>query len=210
MISQRSSERFFYLYSMKKAQLRKIYLEKRNELSKEEVRNLSEKIFENFVLQFKPIENQKVHIFLSIEKFNEVNTSLFINYFFQNKIRVFVPKMVGTKLIAVELTENSELEENSWGIVEPVSNEDCGIKHFDFVVTPLLCCDREGNRVGYGKGFYDKFFADLDPSTKKIGVSLFPPIEKIDDVSPSDVPLDYLVTPTEVLSFGIFTSKFTK
>ena len=84
------------------------------------------------------------------------------------------------------------------------------MKNYDFVITPLLYADQFGNRVGYGKGFYDRFFSEINRNAVKIGVSFFPPNEEIDDVSDFDVPLNYLVTPTEVLSFGSFESKFTK
>lgn len=186
---------------MKKSEIRKAYLAKRNSLSKDEVLYFSEKIFKNFVLQFKPIKNHKVHIFLSIEKFNEISTKFFIDYFFEENINVFVPKMAGGKLIAAEFNPETEMETNSWGILEPKTIEDAGIRDFDFVITPLLCCDREGNRVGYGKGFYDKFFTEVSSNTKKIGVSLFPPIDSVEDVSREDIPVDYLITPDEILSF---------
>lgn len=186
---------------MTKSEIRKLYLEKRKTLSSDEVLSLSENIFENFIHYFKPIENQKVHVFLPIEKFNEFNTFLFINYFFRNKIRVFVPKMIGENLIAIEIFPDSKFIQNSWEILEPESNEDSGENEFDFVITPLLYSDNQGNRVGYGKGFYDKFFSELNSKTKKIGINYFNPEEKIDDVEVFDIPLDYLVTPTAVLSF---------
>ena len=91
---------------------------------------------------------------------------------------------------------------NNWGISEPVSDEDYGILDYDFVITPLLYCDRQGNRVGYGKGFYDGFFEKVSVETKKIGVNYFNPEENIDDVWENDIPLDYLVTPDAVLSFA--------
>lgn len=186
---------------MLKSEIRKIYLEKRKALSKDEVQELSKEIFDQFTFYFKPSENQLVHLFLPIKKFNEIDTNIFINYFFENKIRVFVPKIVENKLISVELKENSVLIENSWRISEPESSEDSGEKEFDFVLTPLLYCDNQGNRVGYGKGFYDEFFKKINSKTLKIGINYFSPQEKIDDVWEEDVPLDYLVTPTEVLSF---------
>ena len=195
---------------MTKSEIRKLYLEKRKTLSEDEVLSLSEKIFENFNTQFKPIENQKVHVFLPIDKFNEINTFLFINYFFRNKIRVFVPKMIDENLISIEIFPDSKFSQNLWEIFEPESDEDSGEKEFDFVITPLLYSDNQGNRVGYGKGFYDKFFSELNSKTKKIGVNYFKPEEKIDDVEAFDIPLDYLVTPTEVLSFGNLASKFSK
>ena len=186
---------------MKKSEIRKIYLEKRKALSKREVLNLSSLIYGTFFSWFQPLEHQKIHLFLSIEKFNEIDTSIFIEELFEENIRVFVPKVLNDKLISIEIFPDSKFIQNSWGIFEPISNEDSGEKEFDFVITPLLYCDNQGNRVGYGKGFYDKFFSELDSKTKKIGINYFDPDCMIDDVEAFDIPLDYLVTPTEVLSF---------
>ncbi|MCD0478447.1 5-formyltetrahydrofolate cyclo-ligase [Chryseobacterium sp. LC2016-29] len=186
---------------MKKSEIRKIYLEKRKNLSQDEVSFLSEKIFANFVNYFKPISEQKVHIFIPIEKFNEMNTQLFIDYFLSRNIKVYVPKIVDVKLISVEIFSDTPFATNNWGISEPLSNEDFGVLDFDFVITPLLYCDFKGNRVGYGKGFYDEFFSNISKDSKKIGVNYFNPDDMIDDVWENDIPLDYLVTPTEILSF---------
>lgn len=195
---------------MKKSTLRKRYLEKKSLLTGEEVYSFSNNIFTNFLGHFPLIQNQKIHCFLSIPEKNEVDTSLFLKAFFDIGIRVFVPKIVKGKLISVEIKRKTPLPKNSWGIPEPESSVDSGTKDFDYVITPLLYCDAEGNRVGYGKGFYDGFFSSLEESAKKIGVSFFPPKEKVDDIWENDVPLNYLVTPTEVLSFTGGISKLTK
>jgi 5-formyltetrahydrofolate cyclo-ligase len=186
---------------MKKSDLRKKYLEKRESLSDEEIFQHSENIFRNFIEYFKPLAQQKVHIFIPSHKFKEVNTGLFTDYFFSRNIKVFVPKIVDTKLIAVEIFADSKFELNNWGISEPVSNEDSGVLDFDYIITPLLYCDKFGNRIGYGKGFYDGFFESVSKESKKIGVNYFNPDENIDDVWEGDIPLDYLVTPIDVLSF---------
>ena len=186
--------------SLTKKELRTIYKEKRMALSQDEVHFLSQKILDQFILQFNIIENQKVNIFLSIEKLKEVNTRIFIDYFFENKISVFVPKIQGENMISVEIFPNSEFEINNWGIKEPISNIDANVE-LDYVLTPLLYCDQFGNRVGYGKGFYDQFFENIDANCSKVGVGLFQPREKIDDVWEKDIPLNYLVTPVETLSF---------
>lgn len=187
---------------MLKAELRKEYMQKRKALSDDKAFFLSEKIFGNFTDYFKPLPGQKVHIFIPIQKFREIDTKLFIDYFLSRNIRVFVPKVVNTKLISVEIFNDTHYEVNTWGISEPVSDEDSGISDFDFVITPLLYCDGKGNRVGYGKGFYDGFFENVSVDTKKIGVNYFNPDENIDDVWDHDIPLDYLVTPDAVLSFS--------
>lgn len=186
---------------MLKAELRKKYMQKRKALSHDEAFLLSENIFQNFVEYFKPHAGQKIHIFVPIEKFNEIDTQIFINYFLAQNIRVYVPKIVEDKLINIEVFTDTVFDTNSWGISEPVSNEDSGENYFHYVITPLLYCDGKGNRVGYGKGFYDALFQSLSSETKKIGVNYFDPDEYIDDVWENDIPLDYLVTPTEVLSF---------
>jgi len=186
---------------MLKAELRKKYMQKRKALSTDEAFLLSEKIFNNFIEYFKPVSGDKVHIFIPIEKFKEIDTQIFINYFLKQNIRVFVPKIINDKLINIEIFENTEFETSKWGIPEPVSNEDSGENNFNYVITPLLYCDKKGNRVGYGKGFYDGFFENLSSETKKIGVNYFNPDENIDDVWENDISLDYLVTPTDVLSF---------
>lgn len=186
---------------MFKKDLRKIYLEKRMTLSKDEVNFLSEKIFDKFILQFNIIENQKVSIFLPISKFNEINTLEFIKFLWSKKVNLFIPKIIDKDLISVKFTPETILIENSWGILEPLSNQNEETV-FDYVITPLLYCDSFGNRVGYGKAFYDKFFQTINSDAKKIGVNYFAPTDVIDDISELDVKLDYLITPDEMLSFS--------
>lgn len=186
---------------MLKAELRKKYTQKRKALSDDEAFLLSQKIFENFIKYFNPKVGEKVHIFIPIPARKEIDTQIFIKYFLEQNIRVYVPKIVADKLINIEIFEDTLYETNSWRITEPVSNEDSGENYFHYVITPLLYCDGKGNRVGYGKGFYDGLFQSISSETKKIGINYFDPDEYVDDVWENDIPLDYLVTPTEVLSF---------
>lgn len=185
---------------MYKTELRKKYLQARKELSESERIAWSHQIMQNFILQFNPFENQLIHCFLPIFKQKEIDTGSLIQYCFKKRIRVFVPKVVDDELISVELKENTELIENNWGILEPNGSEDAG-KIYDFVIVPLLYCDNKGNRVGYGKGYYDKLLCSAGVNTRKIGVSFFSPLEEVEDVTPEDIPMDYLITPFQVFSF---------
>ena len=195
---------------MTKSELRKKYIEKRKTLSQDEVLSLSEKIFENFLGKFTLVKGQKVHCFLSMLDQKEVDTRFFLDYFFKNGIRVFVPKIFKGKLISIEITLETAFIKSFYGITEPESNLDSGENNFDYVITPLLYCDKKGNRVGYGKGYYDQFFESINSDSVKIGIGLFAPEEDVDDFWEKDVPLNYLVTPLEILSFGDGVSKFTK
>ena len=183
-----------------KSELRKIYTEKRKSMSSVEVEYLSKSIFEQFLEAFDMSKVKNVHIFLPIKQKNEVSTWDFIKYFWDKGISVFVPKIVQNEIKTIQLKPDTPLKENDWGILEPEDDFVENIK-FDIVITPLLCCDNQGNRVGYGKGFYDMFFSKMNHNALKVGVSFFPPTALISDVSELDIPLDYLVTPTEALSF---------
>lgn len=195
---------------MTKKEIRKKYTEKRKTLSPDEVLLLSELIFNNLFQYFTIKENQKVHCFLPILSKKEVDTQNFIEELLRREIKVFVPKMVDEKLISVEINAKTNFIKNNWGIPEPEIDQDSGEDDFDLVITPLLYCDKQGNRVGYGKGFYDSLFEKINSNAQKIGVNFFNPDEMIDDIWEADVPLDYLVTPTAVLSFGEGKSKSTK
>lgn len=193
---------------MLKKDLRILFLDKRNALPKDMVNVLSEKIFKNFLLKFNVSENQNIHIFLPITKFNEINTFPFINFLWSKNVNVFVPKIIKNQIISVRLTPETPLIENNWGIKEPFSNQN-ETSTFDYIITPLLYCDQIGNRIGYGKGFYDAFFKKINSDAKKIGVNYFTPTYIVDDTSEQDIKIDYLVTPDDILSFS-GTSIFTK
>ena len=102
-----------------KSELRKIYLEKREKLSFQEVETLSKKIFDRFIDYFDLSDFQASHLFLSIKEKKEIDTKLFIEYLWEKGISTFVPKMSGRELVSIELKPKTELIPNSWGILEP-------------------------------------------------------------------------------------------
>src|SRR6185369_10787907 len=101
---------------------------------------------------------------------------------------------------SVEFTPLSELVENRWGIREPIGKV-VPPEDIDLVLVPLLCFDRAGHRVGYGRGFYDRLLASVRTDCLKVGLSYFPPVESIDDAGEYDVRLDACVMPDSVMRF---------
>ena len=95
----------------------------------------------------------------------------------------------------------TKFEINKFGIEEPCDNIIFDPKMIEVVFVPLLSFDIEGNRVGYGAGFYDKFLKECDYSILKIGLSFFEPETRIEDTNARDIKLDYCITPQKVFSF---------
>ena len=101
---------------------------------------------------------------------------------------------------AVKFTHETELVTNAWDIDEPSHDEFVEASEIDLVLTPGVCFDRGGHRVGYGKGFYDRFLAACRPDCLKIGLSYFEPVDTIDDVHDGDVKLDFILSADEVFN----------
>jgi 5-formyltetrahydrofolate cyclo-ligase len=99
------------------------------------------------------------------------------------------------------LTDNTKIKKNEYNIPEPIKGLNVPTEMIDVVFVPLLAYDKLGNRVGYGKGFYDKFLNECKPNVIKIGLSFFEPEELIEDVFENDVKLDFCVTSERVICF---------
>ncbi|MBV9241520.1 MAG: 5-formyltetrahydrofolate cyclo-ligase, partial [Acidobacteria bacterium] len=96
----------------------------------------------------------------------------------------------------------SDLVENKWGIREPDGEQTASPDEFDIVLVPLLAFDSFGHRVGYGKGYYDRFLSLCRPDCLKIGLCAFAAETKIEDIHPGDIKLDLCLTPDEGFAFN--------
>jgi 5-formyltetrahydrofolate cyclo-ligase len=99
------------------------------------------------------------------------------------------------------LTDNTKIRKNEYNIPEPLDGIEVPPSKIEVVFIPLLAYDSHGNRVGYGKGFYDIFLSECHPETIKIGLSFFEPESIIEDVAVNDIRLDYCITPNKIYSF---------
>lgn len=187
---------------MLKQTLRKKYKLLRNQLSQEQIDDLSINI-SNHLLQL-PIWNSSFyHLFLSISERNEVNTNYILNILAGKDKNILISKSdFKTGLMAnYLLTDNTRIKKNAWNIPEPVDGILIENNKIEVVFVPLLAFDKQGHRVGYGKGFYDKFLKSCNPKTLKIGLSFFEVDTKIEDITKSDIALNYCVTPNKIYAF---------
>lgn len=113
-----------------------------------------------------------------------------------------VPRIKGNELEAVIYNENTILLPNRWGVEEPVEGEIIHPELIDVILVPLLAFDENGNRVGYGKGYYDRFLAHCNPKALKIGLSYFEPLKEISDTDDFDISLNLCITPERIYEFG--------
>lgn len=188
---------------MNKKVLRSRYKTMRSQLTDDEVDNLSMDIA-NTMLQLPIWGKSFYHIFLSIQKQKEINTE-FILHILQGKDKNIViskSNFENNTLTHILLTDATVLKVNSWGIPEPTDGIPIPEDKIDVVFVPLLAFDCKGNRVGYGKGFYDRFLAKCNPQTIKIGLSFFTPEKEIKEVLQTDIRLDYCVTPLKLYTFN--------
>ena len=191
---------------MLKSEARAIYLAKRKSISLEEKELLDHAILN----EFKKIDLTTVkciHLYLPIIAQNECNTYPIIEYIQKNhpQINIALPKanFENGHMDAMLFNVGTPLVKNNLGIAEPIDGEIIDPKAIDMIICPLLAFDLKGNRVGYGKGFYDRFLKKCKADVIKLGISYFEPVESILDFNEFDLPLSSCITPTQNYFFGV-------
>ena len=190
---------------MLKSELRKIYLEKQKSLTEPEriqlSRQISDLFFDNFDLQ----KIHFLHVFLSIAINNEILTAFIYERLWREFSEIVtVASRVNFQTMTLDnLPFNSVTKffKNRWRIAEPPEGDLVKAEKIDLVLVPLLCFDRKGFRVGYGKGFYDKFLSECRPDCLKAGLSYFAPVDEIADTTEFDVKLDFCIAPDRIIEF---------
>lgn len=182
-----------------KSRLREKYQNIRSKLTPEEIEAKSRQIFSK-VTSLEPFKKaETVHLYRSISKNSEVDTDELLQYCFQLNKTVVVPTMSGEgELTHYKVDPNTEWSENDWGILEPINAKEYPINNISIVLVPMLTGDHQKNRLGYGKGFYDRFLSKTE--AVKAGL-LFDCLvsESPLPVGPFDISLDYIVTESRIL-----------
>ncbi len=187
-----------------KAELRIQYRRRREALNPQQIDDLSILIV-NRCLELKLWDQSTYHLFMSSRKNNEIDTSLLLSVIQGKDKQPVIPKMVGDHdLEHYLLLDQTPIKINQWGIPEPQSGIKIDSEQIEVVFVPLLIFDLQGHRVGYGKGYYDRFLAKCKPGTIKVGLSFFDPIERIKDIESHDIPIDFGVTPNKSYEFSSF------
>lgn len=188
---------------MRKAWLRRHYVGKMKALDPFDRAEMSARIAARLFVHFNFVDLQNVHVFLSIDANGEVDTRAVIERVWRDfpATRLAVPRVAGDGLETLILDSQTGLTPSIWGVPEPLDDRFVDPASIDLVIVPLLAFDLQGHRVGYGKGFYDRFLRTCRGDCIKVGVSFFPPVENIEDTNENDVRLDYCLTPYNSFKF---------
>lgn len=181
-----------------KQSLREKFKTLRKDLSKTEVRERSKLILENLLLLPDFFRTDVVHTYIS-SKNNEADTHELIRVLLKQKKRVVVP--ISDKATKVmkhsELFSLSELIGGAYGILEPRMYRPVPVSDIQVVVVPALAVDRNGNRLGFGAGFYDRFLHDVHFPTIVLAYD-FQVIQEVPKES-TDIPVSFIVTEKEII-----------
>ncbi|MEA9415170.1 5-formyltetrahydrofolate cyclo-ligase [Flavobacterium sp. PL02] len=174
----------------------------RKQLTETDIDELS-LVIANKVLSLPIWEKTYFHVFLPIVEHKEVNTEFILHLLAGKDKEIVISKsdFETREMTHFLLTDNTKIKKNEYNIPEPVDGLEVPSSKIDVVFVPLLAFDTSGNRVGYGKGFYDKFLSECKPETIKVGLSFFEAETEITDVFEGDIKLDYCVTPEKVYKF---------
>ena len=189
---------------MTKDELRKLYLDKRRSLSDSEHALLSKTLCDSFFLSVDLSAIRVVHLFLPIRKNREPDTFLILDRMRREfpGVQLSIPRVnPQSGLLENFFWEGADqIKENTWGIPEPIGGNPTPAEMIDLVLVPLLAFDLAGHRVGYGRGYYDRFLSACRFDCKKVGLSFFPPVVEIAS-DEHDQKLDMAITPGKEYSF---------
>ena len=189
---------------MTKNELRVKYKAKRIALSDKDRNKLDDLL----LIQFQKLSFENVSTLLSYAPMPhtaEPDTHLFTRY-----LKHLIPGLQTTfpkanftdySMQAIAVDEDTEFAMNEFQITEPTGNTIMAPEEIDLVFVPMLICNKQGYRVGYGKGFYDRYLARCREDVITVGFSYFEPEARIADTNEYDVPLQYCVTPHFVYEF---------
>lgn len=183
--------------------LRKKLLEKRRNMNTDDIKEKNKLIKER--LYDSGIYKNSKFIMAYIDFRNEVETKEIIKYSLKLSKRIGVPISIPKtrELIISELFDfDKELENGVYNILTPKKEfiREISPKEIDLVLVPAVAFDRKGYRIGYGGGYYDRFFEKLDSHTIKLGLAF--DIQIIPEVPAGkyDLPVDYVITNKELIN----------
>lgn len=189
---------------MTKQQLRNIYKQKRLDVSSKEKLKLDDlMLLQLQTFNFEGI--QSLLTFWPMANMAEPNTHLYSGYLRHVvqglQIAYPVSNFTTNAMQAKIINEHTVYNTNQYGITEPKEGDIINPIDIDLIFVPLLAYDKNGYRVGFGKGFYDRYLNQCREDVVVMGFSYFEPVDLITDANEFDIPLNFCITPNAVFEF---------
>ncbi len=186
---------------MNKIKLRKLLKLKRDKIKKAHRKKFSKIIIKKFLKYFEQILKNKKNIMLYISFKSEVETKSLIKFLLKKKLKVYVPVIIDEKVHPVRLKVNDKFKKGKFNILEPAKKiKLTNFNLLDIIIIPGICFDKKGNRIGFGKGYFDRFLSKLDKKIIKIGFAFSKQIVKKIPAKKHDIKMDYIITEREIIN----------
>ena len=185
---------------IEKEKIRRRILKLRDGLSSEEREEKSKQIRGKLFALFE-FKTAKTILFYAA-KGNEVETKKIIEESLSSGKKVGLPIVKGEEIFFSQVFNYGKLLPSTFGILEPEEEDPISLDRVDLIIVPGIVFDSQGNRIGFGRGFYDRFLKKV-PDTFKIGLAFeIQIVETIPKIS-SDIPVDKIITEKRVIDYGV-------
>ena len=174
--------------------LRKKFLHIRNNLDTTYQIQATEKIFKT--LEESDIFKNSQKIFIYVGFGTEIQTEYLIKKYINSK-EIFVPKIVSRTMKLVKIKDWSDLSVGHFNVLEPIQN-DFYAEEIDLVITPSIVFDKDGYRLGYGKGYYDKYFSE-NKYKASLGLSFEKLLQEEIPTEKHDKNVDLIITEERII-----------
>lgn len=178
--------------------LRNKILSIRNSLDKEIKDKMDYEIYNKLINSELYLKAKNIFIYISFDK--EIETKRIINKALNDEKNVYIPKIYrhDKSMKAIRLKSSEDLKENSMGILEPIEDSDyINKEEIDLIIVPGVVFDLNGNRIGYGGGYYDRYLEDIKEVSNKVVLAY--DLQVVDFIEPEshDINIDYIITNTK-------------
>ena len=184
---------------MEKEAIRATIKARRKQLTKDEINQKSAKVY-SALFSSEILKNAKT-VMIYLAAFNEVRTEMIIDTLLQSGISVCAPvtNTENTSITPYYIKDMKNLTRGAFKIAEPPRNSEAMKEDIDAIIIPGVAFDKKGNRMGFGKGYYDRFLWDF--AGIKIGICYdFQLLDKIPHIS-HDIAMDYIISEDEIYAF---------
>ena len=190
---------------MTKAECRIDFLNRRLALSEKERSRRDDLILIHFQQWQWPDQLETVLSYWPLKEKAEPNTFLLTDFmeFRIPMLQLAYPVIHPGKpeMEALLVNEETDFRKNKYGIAEPVEGQVIDPAELNLVLVPLVAVDKKGYRLGYGKGYYDRFITNVPSACYKLGISYFEPLEALPGLDQFDLPLNGCLTPDAFYEF---------